>query len=152
VRGWLVRWLLGLRIPWSGRRFVGAGAAGHDVDVAAGCGAREQRTLQRGGTEYAAVEVGENRREAGGAEASRDDGECDGDGAVLDGGEEMAAVAERNADGVNSVTAPPRRSCGGSGSQTRSGMSRSMSYIITYMLAERKSYFRASGAWATASC
>src|ERR1700729_2522755 len=43
--------------------------------------ARGQRTLPAGGTEYAAFEVGENRREDGGAEAGRDDGECGGDGA-----------------------------------------------------------------------
>ena len=80
--------------------FLCAGAADHDVDVAAGCGAREQEALQRGGTQDAAVEVGEDGGEVGGAEAGRDGGECGGGGAVADGGEEMAAVAEQDADGV----------------------------------------------------
>ena len=71
-----------------------------DVDVAAGCGAREQEALQRGGTQDAAVEVGEDGGEVGGAEAGRDGGEFGGGGAVADGGEEMAAVAEQDADGV----------------------------------------------------
>ena len=98
---WLVgRWLLGLGVRWRGRWFVGAGAADHDVDVAAGCGAREQEALQRGGTQDAAVEVGEDGGEVGGAEACRDGGECGGGGAVPDGVEEMAAVAEQDANGV----------------------------------------------------
>ena len=70
------------------------------ADVSAGCGAREQEALQRGGTQDAAVEVGEDGGEVGGAEARRDGGECGGGGAVADGGEEMAAVAEQDADGV----------------------------------------------------
>src|SRR6185312_16469918 len=85
---------------WRERWFVGAGATGHDVDVSAGCGAREQEALQRGGTQDAAVEVGEDGGEVGGAEASRDGGECGGGGAAVDGGEEMATVAEQDADGV----------------------------------------------------
>jgi hypothetical protein len=38
--------------------------------------------------------------EVGGAEARRDGGECGGGGAVLDGAEEMTAVAEQDANGV----------------------------------------------------
>src|ERR1700733_12820598 len=49
----------------------GAGMAGHNVDVSADCGAREQRTLQRGGPEYAAVEAGKDDPEVGAAEAGR---------------------------------------------------------------------------------
>ena len=74
--------------------------AGHDVDVTAGCGAREQEALQGGGTQDAAVEVGENGGEIGGAEAGRDGGECGGGGALPDGAEEVTSVAEQNADGV----------------------------------------------------
>jgi len=82
------------------RRVIGADAGGHDVEVAAGCGAREQGPLQRGGTQNAAVQVGEDGGDVGGAEACRDGGECGGSRAVADGGEEMAAVAEQDADGV----------------------------------------------------
>jgi hypothetical protein len=73
---------------------------GWDVDVSAGCGAREQDALQRGGTQDAAVEVGEDGREVGGAEASRDGGECGGGGSAVEGAEEMAAVAEQDVGGV----------------------------------------------------
>jgi len=62
--------------------------------------ARAQHALQRGGTQDAAVQVGEDGGEVGGAEASRDGGECGGGGAAVDGGEEMATVAEQDADGV----------------------------------------------------
>ena len=71
-----------------------------DVDVAAGGGAGEQEALQRGGAQDAAVEVGEDGGEIGGAEAGGDGGEVGGGGAVVDGVEEMAAVAEQDADGV----------------------------------------------------
>ena len=98
--GWLVCWWLGLGVRWCGRWFVGAGAAGHDFDVSAGFGAREEHVLQRGGAQDASVEVGEDGGEVGGAEACRDGGECGGGGAVADGGEEMAAVAEQDADGA----------------------------------------------------
>ena len=78
----------------------GAGAAVHHFDVSAGCGSRAQHVLQRGGTQDASVEVGEDGGEVGGAEACRDGGECGGGGAAVDGGEEMAAIAEQDADGV----------------------------------------------------
>jgi hypothetical protein len=61
---------------------------------------REQHVLQRGGPEDAAVQVGEDGGEIGGAEACRDGRECGGGGAMADGGEEMSAVAEQDADGV----------------------------------------------------
>jgi hypothetical protein len=80
--------------------FVGADAAGHDADVLAGCGAREQEALQRGGTQDAAVEVGQDGGEIGGAEACGDGGECRGGGALPDGAEEMAPVTEQDANGV----------------------------------------------------
>jgi hypothetical protein len=85
---------------WRGRWFVGAGAAGHHGDVAAGFGAREQIALQRGGTQDAAVEVGHDGGEVGGAEAHRDGGECGGGGAAVYRAEQMAAVIEQDADGV----------------------------------------------------
>ena len=44
--------------------------------------------------------MGEDGGEVGGAEARRDGGEGGGGGAVADGVEEMAAVAEQDADGV----------------------------------------------------
>jgi hypothetical protein len=46
------------------------------------------------------VEVGQDGAEVGGAEARRDGGECRGRRALPDGIEEMAAVAEQDADGV----------------------------------------------------
>ena len=73
---------------------------GWDVDVSAGCGAREQEALRRGGTQDAAVQVGEDKREVGGAEAGRDGGESGGGRALADGAEEVATVAEQDADGV----------------------------------------------------
>ena len=73
---------------------------GRDVDVAAGCGAREQGTLQRGDTQDAADEVGEEGREFGGTETRRDGGERGGGGTMADGVQEMAAVSEQDADGV----------------------------------------------------
>ncbi len=102
---WLWAWLAGPLVarlggPWRGRCFIGAGAGGWQADVSAGCGAREQEALQRGGTQEAAVQVGEDGGEVGGAEACRDGGECGGGGALADGGEEVAAVAAQDADGV----------------------------------------------------
>jgi hypothetical protein len=96
----LIRWLFGLRDRRRGRWFIGAVAVGRDGDVSAGCGARAQHVLQRGGTQDASVEVGEDCGEVGGAEARRDGGECGGGGAVVDGGQEVAAVAEQDIDGV----------------------------------------------------
>src|SRR5579864_1067714 len=98
--GWLVRWWLGLGVRWCGLRFRRADAADHHLDVSAGCGAREQEALQRFGTQDAAVEVGEDGREVGGAEACRDGGECGGGGAAVDGVDEVAAVADQDIDGV----------------------------------------------------
>ena len=80
--------------------FIGVGAAGHHVDVAAGCGALEQEALQGGGAQEASVEVGDDGGEVGGAEGGRDGGECGGGGAAVDGVAEMAAVAEQDADDV----------------------------------------------------
>ena len=85
---------------WCGRCFGRAGARGRDVDVWAGCSAREEHTLQRSGTQDATVQVGEDGGEVGGAEACRDGGECGGSGALADGGAEMAAVAEQDAEDV----------------------------------------------------
>ena len=85
---------------WRGLWFLRARAAGHDADVSAGCGAREQEALQRFGTQDASVEVGEDGREVGGAERCRDGGEGGGGGAAVDGVEEVAAVAEQDTDAV----------------------------------------------------
>ena len=79
---------------------MGSGAAGHHADVSTGFGAREEEALQRDGSQDASVQVGEDGREVGGAEARRDGRECGGGGAAVDGGEEMAAVVEQDADGV----------------------------------------------------
>ncbi len=98
---WLVgHWLLGLRGGWHGLWFIGGGVAGHDFDVSTGRGTREQEALQGGGALDASVEVGENGGEVGGAEGGRDGGECGGGGAVPDGRQEMAAVAEQDANCV----------------------------------------------------
>ena len=75
-------------------------AAFDDVNVAAGCGAREQHALQRRGTQQAAVQMGEDGGEIGGAEARRDGVEVGGGGAVADGVDEVATVAEQGAGGV----------------------------------------------------
>ena len=56
--------------------------------------------LQGGGTQDASVEVGHDGGEIGGAEARRDDGECGGGGTAVDRAQEMAAVAQQDADGV----------------------------------------------------
>jgi hypothetical protein len=85
---------------WRVRYFVGAEAGGRDDDVSAGCGAREQEALQRGGTQEAAVQMSEDGCDVGGAEGRRDGGECGGGGAAADGAEEMAAVVEQDIDGV----------------------------------------------------
>ena len=78
----------GLGVGWRGRWFVGADAGGWDVDVSAGRGAREQTCAPARRTQDAAVQVGEDGGEVGGAEARRDGGECGGGGALADGGEE----------------------------------------------------------------
>ncbi len=62
--------------------------------------AREEHVLQRGGAQDATVEVGQDGGQVGGAEAGRDGWECWGIGAVPDGGVEMQAVAEQDADGT----------------------------------------------------
>ncbi len=71
-----------------------------EADVAAGGGAREQHALQRGGALETTVQVGENGGEVGRAEARRDRVEVGGGGAVADGGDEVAAVGEQGAGGV----------------------------------------------------
>ena len=87
-------------VGWGGLR-LGRGGAGFDeVDVVAGGGAGEQDALQRGGAQEAAVEVGEDGGEVGGAEAGGDGVEVGGGGALADGVDEVAAVGEQDADGV----------------------------------------------------
>ena len=92
--------LLGFGGCWGGLGFWRAGAAVDEVDVAAGGGAGEQHALQGGGAQEAAVQVGEDGGEVGGAEACGDGVEVGGGGAVADGVDEVAAVAEQDADGV----------------------------------------------------
>ena len=102
---WLWAWLVGPLVARFGGRLAGAGfhqcgCGGSDVDVAAGCGALEQEALQGGGALDASIEVGENGGEVGGAEGGRDGGECGCSGATTDSGDQMVAVAEQDADGV----------------------------------------------------
>ncbi len=59
-----------------------------------------QNPLQCLGAQDAAFEVGKDGREIGGAEGRRDRGERGGGGALADGGEKVAAVAEQDTDGV----------------------------------------------------
>src|SRR5579871_2750060 len=96
----------GLGRGWP-RRFGGGGwravagvAHGREGEVAAGGGAREQHALEGEGPQEAAVEVGEDGVEIGGAEACGDGGECGGGGALADGGEEMLAEVEQDGDAV----------------------------------------------------
>jgi hypothetical protein len=71
-----------------------------EVDVSAGGGAGEEHALQGLGAQDASVEVGEDCREVGGAEAGGDGVEVGGGGALADGVDQVAAVVEQDADGV----------------------------------------------------
>jgi hypothetical protein len=71
-----------------------------EVEVAAGGGAGEQHTFQRGGAQQAAVQVGEDGGEVGGAETRGDGVEVGGAGAGADGVDEVTAVVEQDAGGV----------------------------------------------------
>ena len=77
-----------------------AGAAVGELDVLAGGGAGEQDALQGGGAQEASVEVGEDGRDVGGAEACGDGVEVGGGGAVVDRVDEVATVVEQDADDV----------------------------------------------------
>ena len=109
-----------------GRAGVLAWARGFgDVDVLASGGAGEQQALQRRGAQDASVEVGEDGGELGGAEARRDGVEIGGGGAVADGVDEVAAVGEEGADGVEEDLDVGGRSGGG-------GIGRGGGYGVRY--------------------
>jgi hypothetical protein len=82
------------------RWFWRAGAALDEVDVSAGGGAGDEHALQGRGAQDASVEVGEDRRDVGGAEAGGDGVEVGGGGALADGIDQVAAVVEQDADGL----------------------------------------------------
>lgn len=90
----------GLGVRWGGLGFRRAGGALDEVDVLASGGAGEEHALQRGGTQDASVQVGEDGGEVGSAEARGDGVEVRGGGAVADGVDEVAAIAEQDASGV----------------------------------------------------
>src|SRR6185312_1385605 len=61
-------------------------------------GMKSWGSSEPGGSDGRFAALGEDGWEVGGAEAGRDGGECGGGGPMLDGGEEVAAVAEQDAD------------------------------------------------------
>jgi len=75
-----------------------ADAGAGELDVAAAGGARQQHALQGGGAQDAALQVGEDDRKIEGAEARCDGGEAWRGGAAVNGGREVAAVAQQDAD------------------------------------------------------
>ena len=77
------------------------GAALDEFDVFACGGAGEEDTLQDRGAQHASVEVGEDGGEVGGAEAGRDGAEVFwSGGALAEGVDQVAAVADEDVDGV----------------------------------------------------
>ena len=93
--------------------FRGAGATHDEVDVFAGGGAREEHALERRGAQEASVQVGEDGGEVGGAETRRYGAEVGGGGALADRVDEVAAVGEQDADGVEQDVDVTGRSGGG---------------------------------------
>jgi hypothetical protein len=92
--------LPGRGVDWCGL-YLGRGNAGcGEFDVGAGGGAGEQHAFQSGGAQEAAVQVGEDGGDFGGAEAGGDRPEVGGGGALVDGVDEVAAVGEEDADGM----------------------------------------------------
>ena len=71
-----------------------------EVDVAAGGGAGEQDAFEGEGAQDAPVEVGDDGGEVVGAEAGGDGVEVGGGGAMADGVDEVAAIGEQGAGGV----------------------------------------------------
>jgi hypothetical protein len=71
-----------------------------DADVAAGGGAGEEHALQGSGAQDASVQVGKDRGEVRGAEVRGDGSEIGRGGTGADGVDEVAAVAEEDADRV----------------------------------------------------
>ena len=92
--------VLGFGGCWGGLGLRGAGAGLDEGDVFAGGGAGEEDAFQGDGTQDASVQVGEDRGNVGGAEAHRDGAEPGGGGALADGVDEMAAVGQEDANGV----------------------------------------------------
>ena len=125
----------------------------------AGCGTREQHMLQRGGTEDAAVQVGQDGGEVGGTEARRNGGEGRGSGAMADGVEQMAAVAEQDADGVehkgdalgHGVAGPIRLGLGRRGGPGRGGFVGFHVRINNSLLTERQGLFSVRAVWQKAT-
>jgi len=111
------------------RRFAAAtmGPRQHH-QVAAARGALQQHAMQRDGAHDAALEVRQDARDGGGAEELRDGGEAAPDGAMFDGGGEVAAVFGEDAgdgedfrDALGHGLAGPIRLGIGRGSKTRGG-------------------------------
>ena len=115
---------LWLRCGHRARGFGGVGRAGFrqqryrgvaldEGDVAAGGGAGEEDTLQCKAAEDAAVEVGEDGGDVGGAEIGGDGAEAGGGGARAEGVDEVAAVVEEDAGDLEEALDVGRQSGGG---------------------------------------
>ncbi len=85
---------------WCGLFVMRTNARAGEWYIAATSGAGEQHTFQRGGTQHATTQAGENYREIERAETRRDGGEPWRGGTVPDGVGEVAAVAQQNANDV----------------------------------------------------
>jgi hypothetical protein len=81
-----------------GGSFGVADAGFREFQIAAGGGAEEEDAFEGEGTQDAALEVGEDHREAAGAEAGGDRGKTGRCGAVPDSVGEVAAVAQQDTD------------------------------------------------------
>jgi hypothetical protein len=71
-----------------------------EVDVLASGGAGQQDALQCGGAKDAPVQVGDDGGEVGGPEAGGEGAEVGRGGTVADRFDQVAAVGEKDADGV----------------------------------------------------
>jgi len=103
LRGERVFDRVGVGVGVGGRGGGGADAGRGHGEVAAGGGALEQQGFERGGAQDAAVETGEDDRNPGGAEQGGEQDEAGRGGTPLDGGGEVAAVFEQDADDVEEL-------------------------------------------------
>ena len=125
-------------------------------EIAAARGTGEQHAFQRHGAQDAAGEAGEDRRDAGGAEELRDDGEAARGGAVFERCGQVAAVGEQDVEDGEDVgdvlrhgffrPGPVGDRVGEKGRRWRPR--RSWVVLITNLRWEVKGFFPQAGAWA----